>query len=118
MNTGIGASPFLDPAVTNTPVALRSNTSRLYYVHAINTGLTDVFLQMFNVPAASVTAGTTVPVQSWVIPGGTGASNRGAFASQFAFPIQFTGAMSMLVATTPTGGTAPGSAAIVNLGIS
>lgn len=115
--TGIGASPFFDGAVTNTPVALRAITSRLYYVHAINTGLTDVFLQMFNVPAAAVSAGTTVPVQSWVIPGGTGASNRGAFATAFDFPLQFNGAMSMLVATTATGGTAPGSAAIVNLGI-
>lgn len=113
----IGASPYFNAAVTNTPVALRSNTARLYYVHAINTGLTDVFLQMFDVPAANVTAGTTVPVQSWLLPGGTGAANRGAFASQFAFPIQFTGAMSMLVATTATGGTAPGSAAHISLGI-
>lgn len=117
MNTGIGASTFLDPAVTNVPVAVRVNSSRLYYVHAINTGLTDVFLQMFNIPAAAVTAGTSVPIQSWVVPGGTGAGNRGAFATSFAFPINFPGAMSMLVATTPTGGTAPGSAAIVNLGI-
>jgi hypothetical protein len=114
---GIGASPYFNVAVTNTPVALRAVSSRLYYVHAINTALTDVFLQMFDVPAASVVAGTTVPVQSWLLPGGTGASNRGAFEQAFPFPIQFNGAMSMLVATTAAGGTAPGSAAIVNLGI-
>lgn len=117
MINGRGQIPFFNGAVTNTPVAVSTYTCMLYSIHAINTGLTDVFLQLFALPAASVVAGTTVPTQSWILPGGTGAGNRGAFALDFSKPLEFNGALTMLVATTPTGGTAPGSAAIVNLGV-
>lgn len=116
MEPGVGSTPYFNNAVTNTAVAVTAYPARVFYVHAINNTTTDVFLQVFDVAAASVVVGTTVPVQSWIIPGGSGASNRGAFEEALSWPLQFNTAISIAVTTTSTGSSAPGTAATINLG--
>lgn len=113
---GVGFTPFLNSAVTNTAVAVAAYPVRLFYIHVINPNTTDVFIQIFDSQVGDVTVGTTTPKQSWLIPGGTGASNRGAFESEFSWPLQLLTALTIAVTTGPTNSTAPGTAIIVNMG--
>ena len=116
MEPGRGFSSFLDTAVSNSPVAVTAYPTRVFYVHAVNPNTADVFVQLFDAQVGDVIVGTTTPVQSWLIPGGTGASNRGAFEEEFSWPIQFDIAVTIAVTTEPSNGTAPSSAVIINLG--
>ncbi len=116
MEPGAGSTPYFNSAVTNTAVAVTAYPTRVFYVHCVNNTLTDVFLQVYDRAAADVVVGTTVPTQSWIIPGGSGASNRGAFEEALSWPLQFFTALSIAATTTPTGNTAPSTAATVNLG--
>jgi len=108
---------FFNSAVDEDPaVQVYSTRTLVFYVHLINPNTTDVFCQMFDALIANVIVGTTVPTYSFIIPGGSGASNRGAFEQEFAVPLQFNTALSIAVTTGATTNGAPGSDAVVNIG--
>lgn len=114
-NTGVNS--FFNSAIDESPaVDIFAKPTLLFNLHVINPNTTDVFIQLFNALAANVTVGTTTPQLSYLVPGGTGASNRGAFAIDFAAPISFATALSCAVTTDATGSGAPASDAIVNVG--
>lgn len=104
---GVGAIPYFNAAVTATKVAAVSRSCRVFFIEIINNDLTDIFLQVFDLASASVTVGTTTPTMVFIVPGGTGASNRGAFEEAFNFPIQFNNALTIAATTTATGSGAP-----------
>jgi hypothetical protein len=110
-----GSQPYFNSSVSSTATAVAVYPVRLFYVHAINADITDVFLQLFDASVANVTVGTTTPIQSWLIPGGIGGSNRGAFEESFSFPIQTNAALTIAVTTTATGSSPPSIPLIVNL---
>lgn len=112
----VGLTPFFDSTVDETAVDVYAHRCLVFYLHVINNTTTDTFIQMFNAVAADVTVGTTSPQYSFVMPGGTGASNRGAFAEQFAIPLQFTTALSIAVTTGITTNGAPATDGSINIG--
>ena len=116
MEPARGSTPYFNGSLSNTAVQVTAYPTRIFWCHFINPNTTDIFIQVFDKLAADVTVGVTVPNQSWIVPGGTGASNRGAFEEQFSFPIQMITALSIAATTTPTGAGAPASASISNLG--
>jgi len=113
---GIGYTPFLNTSVSNVPVVVTTYPTRVFWVHAINPNATDVFIQIFDKQSSEVVVGTTIPVQSWIVPGGTGLINRGAFEEILSWPLQLNTALTIAVTTAPTNATPPANAAIVNLG--
>lgn len=98
-----------DPAVA----VKTSGSGRLFYVHAINPNAADAYLQLFDLPVASVTVGTTTPKQSFLIPAGGG--NAGAYESAWKNPIPFNNAITYAVTTSATGSGAPTSDIILNI---
>lgn len=102
-----GAIPYFNASVTATKVAVIARPCRLFFIEIIGNDTTDVFLQLFDATSANVTVGTTTPTMVLVIPGGSGASNRGAFEETFVFPIQFYNALTIAATTTATGSSAP-----------
>lgn len=83
------------------------------YVHSLEVRNADAairFLQLFNVPAASVTLGTTAPTQSYSIPA------SGSMDKFFDNPMKFKSGISYALTTTDTGNTAPTTAGTLNVG--
>lgn len=115
MTPGQGAIPFFDSSVTNAVENCTILPTRLFSYHIVNNDAVDCFLQLFNLPAASVILGTTPPTQSYVVPGGSGASNRGGLEEVLAWPLAFSVALSYAITTTATGSSAPTTPATLNL---
>lgn len=115
-NTGVNL--FFNAAVDEDPVVNVHSTGRtlVFSIHAICPDTTDCYLQMFNAAAANVTVGTTTPAQSFLLPGGTGANNKGAYAITFPAPLQFDTALSIAVTAGPTNNVAPTGDAVINIG--
>ena len=55
-------------AATNNLNQIKASLGRIYSLHASNTTATVQYLKLFNLPSASVTMGTTAPVQNIMIP--------------------------------------------------
>ena len=53
--------PFFNDAVAGTVVAIKATQGGIYYLKLVNTTAAVAYLQIFFLPAASVTPGTTVP---------------------------------------------------------
>ena len=85
----------------------------LYLLQCGNTNASEAYVQVFSVPSASVTLGTTAPDYSVPIA----ATSTGGFS--MAMPIQFTGGtntgLSVAATTTATGSTALGAALDCNV---
>lgn len=106
------ASIFRDVALTNTAVAIKASSGRVLSGHFFNPGSALAYLHFYNVAAASVTVGTTVPVYSIPLP----SNANGSVADDWVppHPIPFATAISMAASTTPNGGTAPSTALVVS----
>lgn len=110
------SSPFFDAAVTAAVNVSTACRGKLMGFNAANANTSDAFLQVFNIPAASVTLGTTTPIQSFLIPKGNG-SDRGAASESF-LPdgLNLDGsAISIAATTTEAGSTTVTTGLEVNL---
>lgn len=90
-------------ALTNSAVDVQSGSRPVSFVgfDAGNTNAAWAFLQVFDLPAAQVTVGTTAP--RMVIPLGPAVPT----ADDFSFPVPFIAGMSVAATTTATGNGAP-----------
>lgn len=105
-----GPDTLFDASVTNAAEELKATPGQLYGYHLVNNHAdTAVWIQVFNVAAASVVLGTTPPKKSLKIPGG-GVLDM----PQQALGVPFGTAMSYACTATATGAGAPASAATVN----
>jgi hypothetical protein len=97
-----GSLPFYNDNVAATPVNIKSNGMALLCgLKIVNTTAAVAYLQVFDLPAASVVLGTTPP--KWVIPLGASETTN---PSDMSPPVQFTGTgLSIAGTTTPTGNT-------------
>ena len=103
--------PFFDSSVVATVENLKSNGGvYLYFIEVSNPNGSNAFLQLFNVAAANVTIGTTVPNQSYLVPA------NGGMDIAFSDPLEFDTALSYAATTTATGSTAPGTGLVLNIG--
>lgn len=104
-----GATPIRLTAVNATAQAIKATGGTLYGLQVSNTSAAAAFVQVFNVAAASVTAGTTVPLLEVVVAATTGYTTLPVGANGIAFGA----AISVCSATAAGGGT--GSAAGVTV---
>lgn len=86
----------------------------LYALEVAQPNTAQAWLQIFDLAAASVTLGTTVPKISLFIPAGT-ASVSGAMDKQWVVPISFATRMSYALTTTATGATGITTAGDINI---
>jgi hypothetical protein len=107
LGTYQGSLPFCDDAVGGTVKTVKSGGAILLFgLKLVNTTAAAAYLQMFALPAASVTLGTTPPYLFFRL-----GSNESIFIGMNE-PITFNGAgMSVAGTTTPTGN----SAAIISV---
>lgn len=112
--TVVGTGTLFDADANNTAQVLKASAGRLYALEVSNPNTTDVFVQLFDVAAGGVTVGTTTPKLSLLVPGGTGASNRGGMDKVFTVPVAFDTAITYAVTTTPTGSADPTSDVTLN----
>lgn len=59
---------FFSVATTPAATAIKASAGTLYGVQAVNTGAAPAYLKLYNVAAASVTVGTTVPLMTIPVP--------------------------------------------------
>jgi hypothetical protein len=63
-----------DIDLDETELEIKSATGQLYGWYIYNDGAAEVYVKLYNAPAASVTVGTTVPVLTLGIPAGSGSN--------------------------------------------
>lgn len=108
-------SVFFDAAVTAAVNVSTACRGQLMSLQAYNVNATDAWLQVFNVPAASVTLGTTTPIQSFLVPKGNG-TDRGATEMSWTEGLNLDGsAISIAATTTETGSTTATTGLEVNV---
>lgn len=96
--------------LTNSAIAIAASAASLGGVDFVNLGGSAAFVQIFNVAAASVVLGTTVPkIVKWVPAGGSWEEKFGDVG------IAFSTAISVAATTTTTGSTAPGTGINANI---
>ena len=114
---GVGVNSFFNAAVDESPaVTVQAGRTLLFFVHVVNGDTTDCYLQCFDALLADVVVGTTTPKYSFLLPGGSGASNHGAYAENFTAPLQFNAGLVIAVTTGATTNGAPTNDAVVNIG--
>jgi hypothetical protein len=93
-------------ALTNSPVEASSSRANLYGFLFENNHTATVYVQVFDLPAASVTLGTTTPLRTYQIPAG------GSFGKDATdFPLLYCSqAITIACTSTRTGAAAPGAA--------
>ena len=101
--------PSFDSSVTATVENLQTSPGYLDFFEVQNPNIVQVFLQLFDGAAASVTLGTTAPTMSLLVPPGDGNASGGR-AEVLNHPPYFNKAISYAVTTTATGSTAPTTA--------
>jgi hypothetical protein len=108
--TTTGLSSFVNTAASNTVLSIKTTAGKLYGLHVDNTAnASKTYIQVFNLLAANVTLGTTVPFYAFVI------LTSGVYDFAWGEPgITFGTAISFALTTTATGLTAQGSACVVN----
>jgi hypothetical protein len=73
-------------------VAIKASAGTLYGIQAINTGASPIYMKIYNVAAASVVVGTTVPLVTMPIP--TTATTGAGIVVPFPFGVAFGTAIS------------------------
>ena len=91
--------------LSNTAVAVKNSAGNLYGYNIFNPGVALTYFNVYNVAAASVTVGTTVPVISVALP--SNANSSIGDDTMYTVPISFSAAISISATTTPNGNTAP-----------
>lgn len=105
-----GTSIFRDIALSNADVTVKSSAARLYNYYLYNPNTSDVWVHFYNALIANVTVGTTTPTWSVFVPAG------GTAEREFTIPISFGTGIAAAATTTLTGGTAPASAVVAEVG--
>lgn len=107
----IGTGAHLTAALDESPVvAVKASAGAIYGYHLYNPHATDeVYVQFFDVAAASVTVGTTTPSRVRAIPPGA------ALDATLPVPWTFGTAISMAATSTATGSGAPAAAIVASL---
>ncbi len=100
--TGGGGSTYRSVALTSTALAVKASAGTVSMVHVVNLegGAATCWVHFYNVAAASVVVGTTVPIWSQMLAAST------AQTIPFNVPIQFSTAISVAATTTAGGATA------------
>jgi hypothetical protein len=99
----------------NTPVQLTTGEARIMDIDVVNTDTEDRWLQLFDQTATPV-MGTTTPVLSYMIPAASSGTVRGSFSKSFdPSGLLVSNSCWYALATTPTGGAALSTAAVVNI---
>lgn len=100
----------------NTAQAVKTTRGFVKYIHVINPNTSQAFLQLFDAAVASVTVGTTTPVQSYLIPPGDGTTS-GAFEVAFGSEsgLYFDTAITYACTTTATGNGDPTTGLTVSM---
>lgn len=106
--SGVGLSFDRRSALSNTAVAVKAGSGRVYGYHFYNPNTSDAFVQFYNVAQGSVTVGTTTPDITLWIPSG------GALDTFLNIPISFSTAITIAATTTVTGGSAPSTGLLAN----
>lgn len=109
---GTGTSHFRNAAVTNTAVAIKASAGKLHGYNLYNPNASLAFVHFYDVAAASVTVGTTTPIRSVALP--STANGTIGIDREITLGVAFATAISVAASTTATGGTAPGTALVVN----
>lgn len=113
-STITGLDTAFNSALSNTGYAIKGSPGNLYSLDATNGGATlnssPSYLQFFDVASAAVTAGTTNPKYVVHLPA------NGAVMKDLATPMTFATAISVLGATTPTGGSSVSNALTCSFG--
>jgi hypothetical protein len=111
---GSGAAPFVDAAVTDTPVLASAGPIGLASFFIYNPSNAAVYIRLFDAAlAADVTLGTTVP--NYIL----GCNTLEWAQGQFSKPIAFSKGLVYGGVTTAVGSehTAPNAAVLVNFGL-
>ena len=108
------ANPYSNAAATNTAVTVKVAPASpgflsLLHYNVSNTNASAVYVQFFDALVANVTPGTTTPTFFLAVPA------SGVLDGEFPVPPAFAVGIVICVTTTPTGGTAPGTAVPITL---
>lgn len=103
-------TPKLLNGLSNTAVAIKASAGQLAKLYCYNPNSSVAYIQVYNVAAASVTVGTTTPLQSYGIPATQAAGFSLAFGGD-----TYTTAISAAATTAATNGTAPSTAVDCNV---
>lgn len=105
------AKPYLNTALSNTVVNVKTSSGTVLGWSFVNKGGAEAYVQVFDSAAANVTLGTTTPKLVVWIPAG------GAWEEKFTgeTKVGFYTAISLAATTTATGSSAPGTALIANI---
>lgn len=97
-----GGSTYRSVALTNTALAVKATAGTVSFLHVANLESMAVtcYVHLYNVAAASVIVGTTVPIWSMVLGAGT------IQTVPFSVPITFSAAIAAAATTTAGGSTA------------
>ncbi len=109
MSRALSVKPY-SAAVTNTVVNVDHVCCRFCWFDIGNTNATVAYVQVFNMPAASVTLGTTAPILSIEVP-----ATSGRVIANGAIMVFGGNGFSIAATTTRGGNTALGSAVDVNI---
>jgi len=114
--TSGGTTFFHDADLDETKVEVKATAGQLYWFHVMNMSAVPLYLQIFDLAAASVTVGTTVPGMEFIIP--TLATTNGAgFVLAIPNGIAMGTGITIACTTDSEGSAAPGaSACSINLG--
>ena len=107
---GVGLDTSRTTALSNTATAIKSSAGNIYLLHVENPNSSKAYLQFYDVAAGSVTVGTTTPKLSLLIPA------TGGHDGYLPIPIAFGTAITVAATTTATGGAAPTTGLLVNIG--
>lgn len=107
-----GWTPKMLNALTNTAVQIKASAGQLGYFSCSNTNVSQAYAQIYSLPSASVTVGTSTPVLSIPIPAG---GTNGFSLPLSGIAVGGTG-ISVAATTTATGSTAPSTALDCNAG--
>lgn len=107
--TATGLTTNRQTALSNTAVAVKASSGRVYGYHIYNPNTSDSYVQLYDVAQGGVSVGTTTPTRTLWIPSG------GAIDSQFAIPLSYGTAITIAATTTITGGSAPSSGLLVEI---
>lgn len=102
------ATPFRNVALTNTAVSVKNAPTEIHFIQIGNTNASVVYLHIYDT-ASAVTVGTTTPTASYLIP------TSSSIGFDMPEPLYCITACQVATSTTAAGGTAPGTAIVVNI---
>ncbi len=102
-------SPHKTDALVASATAVKASSGRIYGYHIYNPNATDMFFQLYNISAASVTVGTSTRYKTLCVPA------HGVLDTSLVVPWGFDTAIAIAATTTVTGNTAPGTGLLVNI---